>query len=77
MSPFYLEMVLRAVLAFAAVLVIAIFQNLGQNDLDKAWLIHELNKQGIKKPSEVQLAVLGTNGALSVDKKEDDLVHHT
>lgn len=54
-----------------------IYQNLYQNNLDESWLINELNKQGIKKPGEVELAVLDAKGSLYIDKKEDELMHNT
>jgi uncharacterized membrane protein YcaP (DUF421 family) len=50
-----------------------IYQNLQQNKLDEAWLINELNKQGITSPREVLLASLDTAGNLYVDRKHDNL----
>ncbi|MDN5375568.1 MAG: hypothetical protein PWQ39_608 [Thermacetogenium sp.] len=52
-----------------------IYQNLRQNNLDEAWLISELAKQGIKSPREVMLASLDTQGNLYVDKRQDDQKH--
>jgi len=54
-----------------------VYQNLGQNNLDEAWLINELKKQGIQAPGEVNLAILDTQGKLYVDKKDDEVVHDT
>jgi uncharacterized membrane protein YcaP (DUF421 family) len=48
-----------------------IYQNLQQNNLDEAWLIHELERQGIHSPGEIMLASLDTQGNLYVDKKVD------
>lgn len=50
-----------------------IYQNLQQNNLDEAWLINELEKQGIHSPEEIMLASLDTQGNLYVDKKKDGL----
>jgi len=50
-----------------------VYQNLQQNNLDEAWLINELQKQGIKSPREVLLASLDSQGNLYVDKKKDEL----
>jgi uncharacterized membrane protein YcaP (DUF421 family) len=49
-----------------------IYQNLQQNNLDEAWLIHELERQGIHSPKEIMLASLDTQGNLYVDKKVDN-----
>ncbi len=54
-----------------------IHQNLYQNNLDEAWLINELRKQGITSPGEVLLASLDTQGNLYIDKKHDALTHDT
>jgi len=54
-----------------------IYQNLKQNNLDEAWLIGELAKQGIKSSEDVLLAMLDTQGNLYVDKKQDGLQHDT
>lgn len=54
-----------------------IYQNLRQNNLDEAWLIGELQKQGINSPEQVILAVLDSQGNLYVDKKKDALTHNT
>lgn len=54
-----------------------IYQNLEQNNLDEAWLINELNKQGIRTPGEVHLAILDARGKLYVDKSDDELTHDT
>lgn len=48
-----------------------IYQNLQQNNLDEAWLINELERQGIHSPKEIMLASLDTGGNLFVDKKVD------
>jgi uncharacterized membrane protein YcaP (DUF421 family) len=50
-----------------------IYQNLQQNNLDEAWLILELERQGIRSPKEIMLASLDTRGNLYVDKKVDGL----
>ena len=50
-----------------------IYQNLQQNNLDEAWLIHELERQGVHSPKEIMLASLDTGGNLYVDKKVDGL----
>jgi uncharacterized membrane protein YcaP (DUF421 family) len=50
-----------------------VYQNLKQNNLDEAWLIHELERQGIHSPREIMLASLDTQGNLYVDKKVDGL----
>ena len=50
-----------------------IYQNLQQNNLDEAWLILELERQGIGSPKEIMLASLDTRGNLYVDKKVDGL----
>ncbi len=50
-----------------------IYQNLQQNNLDEAWLILELERQGIHSPKEIMLASLDTRGNLYVDKKVDGL----
>ena len=50
-----------------------IYQNLQQNNLDEAWMINELERQGIHSPSEIMLASLDTQGNLYVDKKKDGL----
>ncbi|MCF8011496.1 MAG: DUF421 domain-containing protein [Clostridiales bacterium] len=52
-------------------------QNLIQNNLDKEWLFRELEKQSIKKVSDVKYATLNTDGSLYVDVKHDKLDHHT
>ncbi|MGB9792010.1 MAG: DUF421 domain-containing protein [Thermacetogeniaceae bacterium] len=52
-----------------------IYQNLKQNNLDEAWLIDQLEKQGIHSPKEVLYAGLDTQGNLYVDKKQDELTH--
>ncbi len=54
-----------------------VYQNLDQNNLDEAWLIHELQKQGIRTPGEVYLASLDAQGNLYVDKKDDEVLHDT
>lgn len=54
-----------------------VYQNLQQNNLDEAWLINELRKQGINSPKQVMLASLGTQGNLYIDKKRDELTHDT
>ena len=50
-----------------------VYQNLQQNNLDEAWLIHELERQGVHSPKEIMLASLDTGGNLYVDKKVDGL----
>lgn len=52
-----------------------IYQNLKQNNLDEAWLIDQLRKQGINSPKEVLYAGLDTQGNLYVDRKRDELTH--
>ena len=54
-----------------------IYQNLEQNNLDEAWLIGELSKQGIKSAEDVSLAILDTEGNLYVDQKQDSIQHDT
>lgn len=54
-----------------------VHQNLDQNNLDEAWLINELNKQNIKTPAQVHLAILDAQGKLYVDKKDDEITHDT
>ena len=46
-----------------------IYKNLQQNNLDEAWLIHELERWGIHSPKEIMLASLDTQGHLYVDKR--------
>lgn len=46
-----------------------IYQNLQQNNLDEAWLIHELARQGINSPKQIVLASLDTQGNLYIDKR--------
>jgi len=48
-------------------------ENLRQLNKDKAWLLKELKKQGIKDISEVFLVTLNPAGSLYVDKYEDHL----
>lgn len=52
-----------------------IYQNLKQNNLDEAWLINQLEKQGIHSPKDVMLASLDTQGNLYIDRKQDSLTH--
>lgn len=52
-----------------------IYQNLKQNNLDEAWLIDQLEKQGIHSPEEVVYAGLDTQGNLYVDRRQDSLTH--
>lgn len=54
-----------------------IYQNLRQNNLDEAWLIHELERQGIHSSKEIMLASLDTLGNLYVDRKQDSLAQET
>lgn len=54
-----------------------IYQNLKQNNLDEAWLIQELKKQGVNSFKEVMLASLDTAGNLYIDRKSDNLYHDT
>lgn len=48
-------------------------ENLTQLNKDKAWLLKELNKQGIKDASEVFLATLNPAGSLYIDKYDDHI----
>ena len=48
-------------------------ENLRQLNKDKAWLLKELKKQGIKDISEAFLVTLNPAGSLYVDKYEDHL----
>lgn len=50
-------------------------QNLKQNNLTLEWLFQELNRQNIKKISDVFYASLNTDGTLYVDKKADELTY--
>lgn len=52
---------------------IIIEENLAQLNKDKAWLMKEINKQGIKDPSEVFLATLNPAGKLYIDKYDDHI----
>lgn len=52
---------------------VIIEQNLRQNNLDKEWLLNELQKQGVQSLKEVFYASLDTDGNLYVDKKRDDM----
>jgi len=52
---------------------IIIEENLRQLNKDKAWLLKELKKQGIRDISEVFLVTLNPAGSLYVDKYEDHL----
>jgi len=52
---------------------IIIEENLRQLNKDKAWLLKELKKQGIRDISEVFLVTLNPAGNLYVDKYEDHL----
>ncbi|HHW40699.1 MAG TPA: DUF421 domain-containing protein [Syntrophomonadaceae bacterium] len=52
-----------------------IYQNLKQNNLDEAWLINQLEKQGIHSPKDVMFAGLDTQGNLYIDRKQDGLTH--
>ncbi|TGE30998.1 DUF421 domain-containing protein [Desulfosporosinus sp. Sb-LF] len=56
---------------------IIIEENLRQLNKDKAWLLKELKKQGIKKISEVFLVTLNPAGSLYVDRYEDHLTKIT
>lgn len=47
-------------------------QNLSQNNLSEKWLFDELKKQNITNLSEVIYAALNTDGALFIDKKNDN-----
>lgn len=48
-------------------------QNLKQLNKNKNWLMEQLEKQGIKSPSEVFLATLNSSGSLYLDKYEDHM----
>jgi uncharacterized membrane protein YcaP (DUF421 family) len=52
---------------------IIIEENLTQLNKDKAWLLKELNKQGIKDVSEVFLATLNPAGSLYIDRYDDHI----
>ncbi|MGI9861405.1 DUF421 domain-containing protein [Moorella naiadis] len=52
-----------------------LFQNLEQNHLDEKWLIQQLQAQGIQDISQVDYAVLRSNGSLYVNCKEDDIIN--
>ena len=52
---------------------IIIEENLRQLNKDKAWLLKELKKQGIRDISDVFLVTLNPAGSLYVDKYEDHL----
>jgi len=43
--------------------------NLRENQLDKPWLVDQLQKQGIADPDSVLAAMLDTRGRLYVSKK--------
>ena len=47
--------------------------NLKRVNLDRTWLEKQLNAQGIKKPGEVFLALLNTEGELYVNRYQDQL----
>ncbi|WP_258360808.1 DUF421 domain-containing protein [Moorella sulfitireducens (nom. illeg.)] len=51
-----------------------LFQNLEQNKLDEKWLIRQLQAQGVRDISQVDYAVLRSDGSLYVNLKEDDIV---
>lgn len=52
---------------------IIIEENLTQLNKDIAWLLKELNKQGIKDVSEVFLATLNPAGSLYIDRYDDHI----
>jgi uncharacterized membrane protein YcaP (DUF421 family) len=52
-----------------------LFQNLQQNNLDEKWLIQQLQGQGVQDLSQVDYAVLRSDGSLYVNCKEDDIIH--
>jgi len=52
---------------------IIIEENLTQLNKDKAWLLKEVNKQGIKDVSEVFLATLNPAGSLYIDRYDDHI----
>jgi uncharacterized membrane protein YcaP (DUF421 family) len=52
-----------------------LFQNLKQNKLDEKWLIQQLQAQGVQDISQVDYAVLRSDGSLYVNMKEDDIVN--
>ncbi|WP_406677573.1 DUF421 domain-containing protein [Moorella sp. ACPs] len=52
-----------------------LFQNLKQNKLDEKWLIQQLQAQGVQDISQVDYAVLRSDGSLYVNLKEDDIIN--
>lgn len=48
-------------------------QNLGQNNLDFAWLYNELARQGVRDIHDVFLASLNTDDTLYLDLKDDKM----
>lgn len=52
-----------------------LFQNLKQNNLDEKWLIQQLQSQGVQDLSQVDYAVLRSDGSLYVNLKQDNLVN--
>ena len=48
-------------------------ENLRQMNKDKAWLMDQLSKQGIRDVSEVFLATLNDAGSLYIDKYDDHI----
>lgn len=52
-----------------------LFQNLKQNNLDEKWLKQQLEAQGIQDVTQVDYAVLRSNGSLYVNLKKDNLTN--
>ncbi|MBE3572329.1 MAG: DUF421 domain-containing protein [Moorella humiferrea] len=52
-----------------------LFQNLKQNNLDEKWLIQQLQSQGVQDLSQVDYAVLRSDGSLYINLKQDNLVN--
>ncbi|MGB9662698.1 MAG: YetF domain-containing protein, partial [Moorellaceae bacterium] len=52
-----------------------LFQNLRQNNLDEKWLEQQLRAQGVQEVSQVDYAVLRSNGSLYINLKKDDLTN--
>ncbi|GFN22761.1 DUF421 domain-containing protein [Thermanaeromonas sp. C210] len=52
-----------------------LFENLKQNHLDEKWLLEQLQAQGVRDVSQVDYAVLRSNGSLYVNLKQDNLTN--
>jgi len=52
-----------------------LFQNLEQNNLDEKWLIQQLQSQGVQDISQVDYAVLRSNGSVYINCKKDNLTN--